>query len=48
VLENVCCGHRVVCGYIMFENGLTIRGVFHTDEGSGPGSNFAVELDENA
>jgi len=48
VLENVCCGHRVVCGYIMFENGLTIRGVFHTDEGPGPGSNIAAELDEIA
>jgi hypothetical protein len=37
-----------VRGYIMFENGLTIRGVFHLDEGPGPGSNIAVELDENA
>ena len=35
-VRNACCGHGVQYGYIQFENGLVIRGLFHTDEGPGP------------
>jgi hypothetical protein len=27
-----CCGHGVVPGYVMFENGVTIRGTFEVED----------------
>jgi hypothetical protein len=38
-VQNACCGHGIQYGYVQFENGLTIRGVFHTDDGPGPATN---------
>lgn len=31
-VKNACCGHGVDEGYIQFENGVTIRGIFEVDE----------------
>jgi hypothetical protein len=30
-VKNACCGHGVSEGYIEFENGTTIRGIFNID-----------------
>lgn len=37
-VRNACCGHGVREGYVQFENDITIRGVFHTEHGPGPGN----------
>lgn len=29
---NACCGHGVEKGYIMFDSGITIRGIFTIEE----------------
>jgi hypothetical protein len=28
---NACCGHGVKEGYVMFDNGIVIRGIFERD-----------------
>jgi hypothetical protein len=31
-VKNACCGHGNKKGYVMFENGLTIRGFFEVEK----------------
>jgi hypothetical protein len=31
-VKNACCGHGVDKGYIQFENGVTIRGIFKVEK----------------
>ena len=32
-VENACCGHGIEEGYIVFKNGIIIRGYFRVDNG---------------
>jgi hypothetical protein len=41
---NACCGHGIEAGYVQFENGVTLRGVFTIERTDPDGTCHRLEL----